>query len=157
MNCPGCGAEVPSDAKECPECGLNLQAEEQPTAAAGIPIMPETWQEPEQRYSMLRVLQGIYYVLAWIGGLLGVIIALGALVSGGRLGSYVGPEGGAAAFLTFVVVLLGTVLYWVSMMAAAERISVIIDTEENTRTAAGWLRMIYQSPGKPGAQGPPPP
>jgi len=102
-----------------------------------------------QRYEMLRRFQPVLRILAWVAGGLGALGAIWELIwslvqSRAHVGA--GVHFGDGPLLTVGVVLgfwgnlLTAGVWWLGLMAAAELISVITDTEENTRLTAALLQ-----------------
>ena len=111
----------------------------------------------EKRFRVLRVVAGLYKVLAWIVALVGVIAALGLLVlsilGGGALRSFgFRPDyyglprnfGAGAPILTGIVGFLGMLLvcalYFSLLYSVGEIIHLGLAVEENTRETAYYLR-----------------
>jgi uncharacterized membrane protein len=105
----------------------------------------------ERKFRALRIIGTVFKILAWIALALGVLGALGALVSGvmggaaffgpgsremmgGLMGGLVGGIVGA------LVVLVMGVIYFLSLYAAGEFIYLGLAVEENTRETANLLR-----------------
>ncbi len=85
----------------------------------------EAVRQPQTKYPALRVVVGIYYLLAWLVGIAAAVASIAAF-SHQQLAYAV------------VCVLVGFLVV-VSCVAAAELIKVFLDTEENTRNCYSAL------------------
>ena len=106
-----------------------------------------------KRYGALRLVAICAQIVAWVALILGILIALGAVVLGalqGRvgapspllapiplLGSVVNLGRGLVAGL---VVLAGAVVQFVLLCAAADFVHLNLDIEENTRQTMAFLQ-----------------
>ncbi|MCX7996005.1 MAG: hypothetical protein N3A65_09620 [candidate division WOR-3 bacterium] len=94
----------------------------------------------EKRFTALRVISVIFKVLAWIVAVFTVIGFIAMLIGGAAMGSMMGRGyggyGGLGALggigMAFAILIYGAFLF-VSLLAAAEMILVILAIEENTR------------------------
>jgi len=94
----------------------------------------------EKKYTALRVTSVVFKVLAWIVAVFTIIGFIGMLVGGAALTSFGGRYGGPysafggmySVFMAFGVLIYG-VLGFISLLAAADMILVILAIEENTR------------------------
>lgn len=93
----------------------------------------------EKKFKALRTISVIFKILAWIVAVLTIIGFLVMLVGGaalsqisGRYGApdMLGPLGGIA--MAFYILFLGAI-WFISLLAGAEMILVILAIEENTR------------------------
>ena len=104
----------------------------------------------EKRFRALRIIGTVFKILAWIALALGVLGALGALVSGVMGGAaFFGPGsrgmgglmgGVAGGILGALVILVMGAIYFLSLYAAGEFIYLGLAVEENTRETADLLR-----------------
>lgn len=129
----------------------------------------------QKRFRALRVIGTIFKVLAWIDLILGILGAVGVLIFGAlggmRLGGAFGERegvlpglaaGGLSGLGGAIVILLLTLLYFLTLYATGEAIYLALAVEENTREAALLLREMRQRPAAPAeapapATPPPPP
>ena len=102
-----------------------------------------------QRYQMLRKFQPVLRILAWVAGGLYALATVFGLVynlTEGRavIGSTTYHYGSAmlafSSIISFWIGLLVSFVWWLALMAAAELIGVLLDTEDNTRLAATLLQ-----------------
>lgn len=127
----------------------------------------------EKRFRALRIIGTIFKVLAWIVLILGILSAVGVLITGVlggvRLGGGFGERegafqglvaGGLGGLGAAIGILLLTLLYFLSLYATGEAIYLALAVEENTREAALLLREMRQRPaattGGPAVPSPPP-
>ncbi|MFC2022596.1 hypothetical protein ACFLTL_00320 [Chloroflexota bacterium] len=93
------------------------------------------------KYQFLRTASTIFRVLGWIalvGGVVGSILLAVGIVG---LSIYDGVSVAAGAAIIYAVVgIVISVLYWVSLLVAAELLHLFIDMEKNTRETAERLR-----------------
>lgn len=116
--CPNCGGRCFPKEKICPSCGVDIDQ-----AAAEIER-----QIPARKYPALRVIAGLYQIIA-------LVIALLALI--GLLISFQQSAGTPViAILCLVIGFIGVV----SFLAVSESIKVFIDVEHNTRTIVELLQ-----------------
>jgi len=129
----------------------------------------------QKRFRALRVIGTIFKVLAWIVLVLGLLGAAGVLIfsalGGMQLGDALGQREGALQGLAAgglsglggaIMILLFTLLYFLTLYATGEAIYLALAVEENTREAALLLREMRQRPAAPAeapapATLPPPP
>ena len=78
----------------------------------------------QPKYPALRMIAGVYYVLAWLVGVAAVLFAVGLLIS---------EKASPLSIAGAVGALIGGSLGALSCVAAAELVKVFVDTEENTR------------------------
>ncbi|MGQ9665269.1 MAG: hypothetical protein ACUVQ3_06310 [bacterium] len=98
----------------------------------------------EKKFKALRIVSVIFKILAWIVAVLTIIGFIGMLVSGVALSSMMGrgygAYGGMGALGAFggvgmaFFILINGALIFVSLLAAADMILVILAIEENTRS-----------------------
>lgn len=97
----------------------------------------------EKKYKALRTISVIFKILAWIIAVFTIIGFFSMLVGGAALSQF-GTRYGAPAhvmgpmwgvFMAFYVLIIGAISF-VSFLAAAEMILVILAIEENTRALA---------------------
>lgn len=116
--CPNCGGRCFPGEKICPSCGVDIDR-----AAAEI-----EGQIPARKYPALRVIAGLYQMIA-------VVIALLALIA--LLISFQQSAGTPViAVLCLVIGFIGVV----SFLALSESIKVFIDVEHNTRIIVELLQ-----------------
>ncbi len=93
----------------------------------------------EKRFTVLRTISVLLKIIAWVVAVLTIIGFLVMLVGGAalsQLGSHygapclLGPLGGVA--MAFYILVLGAI-WFISLLAGAELILVILAIEENTR------------------------
>ncbi|MGQ9465657.1 MAG: hypothetical protein ACUVQ4_08135 [bacterium] len=98
----------------------------------------------EKKFTALRIVSVIFKILAWIVAVLTIIGFIVMLVSGAALSSMMGRGYGAyggmgalGAFggvgMAFFILIYGALIF-VSLLAAADIILVILAIEENTRS-----------------------
>jgi len=94
----------------------------------------------EKRFKVLRTISVIFKVIAWFIAVMSIIGFVVMLIGGAALSQYshryggpgvLGPLGGIA--MAFYILIFGA-LWFVSLLAGAELILVILAIEENTRT-----------------------
>lgn len=91
----------------------------------------------EKRYRALKIIAGIYKFFAYIVLIIGVILSFGNLMRFARGEIYFWEKGGIIAGLVQGgLTLIITFFIFISLLALAESIYVIIDIEENTRKSA---------------------
>jgi len=93
------------------------------------------------KYQFLRTASTIFRVLGWIalvGGVIGsILLAIGIV----GLSIYDGESVATGAAIIYAVVgIIISVLYWVSLLVAAELLHLFIDMEKNTRETAERIR-----------------
>jgi hypothetical protein len=116
--CPNCEARCFSVEKICPSCGVDIDQ-----VASEIER-----QTPTRKYPALRVIAGLYQIIA-------LVIALLTLI--GLLMSFQQSAGTPViAILCLVIGFIGVV----SFLALSESIKVFIDVEHNTRTIVELLQ-----------------
>lgn len=93
-----------------------------------------------KKYFALRVIAGVFKVLAWLAIVVGFVAFILSLVSGGVLLHSIGRYAGLAYHvpLAFLNLFAGFVVFIV-WYALAESILVFLDIEENTRRCAEEL------------------
>jgi hypothetical protein len=93
-----------------------------------------------RKYFALRVIAGIFKVLAWLAILAGIVAFIISLASGGILLRTMGYFGGLAYHVPFAFLnlFIGFVVF-IGWYAMAESILVFLDIEENTRRCAEVL------------------
>ncbi|MHB1295694.1 MAG: hypothetical protein ACYC4R_11945 [Anaerolineae bacterium] len=118
----------------------------------------------EKRFRALRIVATFIKILAWIalvGGILGAVLIVIVAAMGGNAGAFSsllngvpyagGLAGLASGLLIGVAALIGSLVYFVVLYAAAESIHLGLAIEQNTRETAYFLRGENQ------VQAPPPP
>ncbi len=125
--CKKCGETVEDQFDSCWKCSADK---------AGAPtVSPEVIEEikteareyhesARARYPALRVMAGVYKILAWL-------VAIGAIISIIMLATSRETSG-----VLILVAFLGGAVGFVTLFAASESIMVFIDIEENTRQTA---------------------
>lgn len=116
--CPTCGARCFPEEKICPNCGIDIDQVAAETAR----------QIPARKYPALRVIAGLYQIIA-------LVIAFLALI-GFLLSFQQSASTPVIAILSLVVGLIGVV----SFLALSESIKVFVDVEQNTRTIVELLQ-----------------
>ena len=99
------------------------------------------------KYRFLLIAAKIFKVFGWIALVLGVIfsILMGVGVGVGMgMGTAIPWLGGFGAFYTIFGILY-SVIIWVSLLATAEILHLLIDLEQNTRETAELLRNTEKS------------
>ena len=120
VQCTQCGTVVDDPTLDkCPTCHALLKERRTPSRIAGVP----------RRYGQLRFLIGLLRFLAVVIFMLGVLLFL---FSDEEL---VGPRGGS---------LLGGIVLAVGLLVVAGVIDVLLDIEENTRSAFRLLHCIVE-------------
>ena len=102
----------------------------------------------DRRYLALRVIATIVRILAWLALIVGLLVAIGALVAGfllrGQPGvtslDLGGPLVGLAAFFASLIL---SVLWFLFLYAGAEFIYLFLSIEENSRRTAYLLQQQY--------------
>ena len=104
----------------------------------------------EKKFRALRIIGTVFKILAWITLALGVLAALGVLVSGVMGGAVLSPQasrmmGGMMGRLLGGIVgglltLIASVIYFMVLYAAGEFIYLGLAVEENTRETTTLLR-----------------
>jgi hypothetical protein len=116
--CPSCGARCFPEEQICPSCGVDINQVASEIAR----------QIPTKKYPALRVIAGLYQIIA-------VVIALLALI--GLLSSFQQTAGTPVTAILFLVIgFIGVV----SFLALSESIKVFIDVEQNTRAIVELLQ-----------------
>lgn len=88
------------------------------------------------QYRVLRVMAGVYKVLAWISLVVGVVFSLVALIASSLISQQFGtaaPAGGG--FIVFLVGLLYTLFTFGTLLAIGEGIDLLFDIRNNTQRA----------------------
>lgn len=116
--CPTCGVRCFPEEKICPNCGIDIDQ------VAAEPAR----QIPARKYPALRVIAGLYQIIA-------LLIAFLALI-GFLLSFQQSASTSVIAILSLVVGLIGVV----SFLALSESIKVFVDVEQNTRTIVELLQ-----------------
>lgn len=104
-----------------------------------------------KRFGALRFVASFYRVLAWLSLVGGILFGLATMIvgiAGGRLIASAMPElarptGGVGMFESLVLgllIILGSILYFVFLYAVADGIGLGLAIEENTREVAVYLR-----------------
>ncbi len=112
----------------------------------------------ERRFAALRIIAIILKIFAWILLILGLLGGVALLILGFTLSEPLGipgleTGGPLAGIAAFIVVLIITVTYFLSLYAGADFILLLLSVEENTRRIA-YLQQQYtpQLPGYPPRQ-----
>jgi hypothetical protein len=93
-----------------------------------------------RKYFALRVIAGVFKVLAWLAIVVGVVAFILSLVSGGMVLNTMGYFGGLAYHIPFAFLnLFIAFVVFIGWYAMAEGILVFLDIEENTRKCAELL------------------
>ena len=85
------------------------------------------------KFRMLRTVSLIMRVLAWVSLLGSIALAVLTLTSPGLLAQYGLGVGYASAWLSFLAMLIGGIVYAILLFAAGEAITVSLSIEDNTR------------------------
>lgn len=108
----------------------------------------------EKKFTALRIVATIWKILAWIVLIFGIIASIlsliGSIVGGGVLGPMMqqygfegqvpaGVFGVVGGIITFLVMLIATLFYFLALYAVGEGISLLLAIEENTRLTAQWV------------------
>jgi hypothetical protein len=93
----------------------------------------------EKKYRTLRTVSVILKIIAWVIAALTIIGFIAVLVGGAALAQFGGRYGGMGGFgpfgavgIAFYVLIIGTI-WFISLLAGADLILVILAIEENTR------------------------
>ncbi len=93
----------------------------------------------ERKFRTLRTVSIILKIIAWVIAALTVIGFIAMLVGGAALAQFSGRYGGMGAFgpfgavgIAFYVLIIG-IIWFLTLLAGAELIMVILAIEENTR------------------------
>lgn len=93
----------------------------------------------ERKFKTLRMISIILKIIAWVIAALTIIGFIAILVGGAALAQFGGRYGGVGALgpfgavgVAFYVLIIG-IIWWISMLAGAEMILLILAIEENTR------------------------
>jgi len=105
----------------------------------------------DRRFAALRVIGSIFKVLGWIGLILGVLLALAALVLGFTVQDAFGlidlTRGGPLVGLAgFVVILTLSIVSFLALYGFGEFLFVFLSIEESARRTAYILQMEYAPP-----------
>lgn len=94
----------------------------------------------KRKYFALRLIAGVFKVLAWLAIVAGIVAFILSLVSGGMFLNTMGYYGGLVYHIpmAFLSLFIGFVVF-VGWYALAESILVFLDIEENTRRCAQLL------------------
>ena len=90
----------------------------------------------QTKYRFLRIAATIFKVFGWIVLVVGII---GSIAMGATIGTQV-PEFGAFGPLYAIFGIVYSVIGWVSLLAFAQILYLLIDLEQNTRETAERLR-----------------
>jgi hypothetical protein len=95
----------------------------------------------ERKFRTLRTVSVIIKIVAWVIAALTIIGFIAMLVGGAALAQFGGRYGGVGAFgpfgavgIAFYVLIIGFI-WFISLLAGADLILVILAIEENTRPA----------------------
>lgn len=93
----------------------------------------------DKRYRTLRTVSVILKIIAWVIAALTIIGFIAVLVGGAALAQFGGRYGGIGGFgpfgavgIAFYVLIIGAI-WFISLLAGADLILVILAIEENTR------------------------
>jgi len=93
----------------------------------------------EKKFKLLRTVSVIFKIIAWIVAFFTIIGFVGMLVGGAALSQFGGQYGAPkmvgpvwGVFMAFYILIIGAISF-VSFLAGAELILVILAIEENTR------------------------
>ena len=94
----------------------------------------------EKKFRTLRIVSVIFKIIAWVVAALTVIGFIAILVGGAALSQFSGRYGGMGALgpfgavgIAFYVLILGAI-WFITLLAGAEMILVVLAIEENTRS-----------------------
>lgn len=125
----------------------------------------------EKKFKTLRFASGLFKVLAWIalvGGIIWAFVLLISLIIGGsalqssshELGGELGVFGGLGAILagilSFIGIVIGSLISFVVLKAISEMWELYISVEENVRLTAYYLSGGAQAAANSGMMPPPP-
>lgn len=111
----------------------------------------------KKKYRALRLIAFICQVLAWVSLVFGILGAIGAGAAGvmGIISVPAVENSGSALPLTGIslaagigsalVILVIAILNFVLLLATAEYLYCLVDTEQNTRSSAEYLRLLLQT------------
>jgi hypothetical protein len=101
-----------------------------------------------EKYNFLRLAATIFKIIGWILLIVGIIGSLIAGVAGGFLGNFADnlASGALGGIVLAILGIIFSVIIWVSLLAAAELLYVLMDIERNTREAAALLRPHVTPP-----------
>lgn len=124
MLCPSCHENNPEGAEFCLNCGSKL----------GGKTLKDEFKEAmdaarmESRYSGMKTIAAVYHVCGWIVAILSLIIAFRAY-----------ELSGAGGFIVIFIIgaIPANILY-----SNGDRLKVLVDTEQNTRQTAEYLRLM---------------
>jgi hypothetical protein len=95
----------------------------------------------ERKFRTLRTVSVIFKIIAWVVAALTVIGFIAMLVGGAALAQFGGRYGGMGALgpfgavgIAFYILIIGAI-WFVSLLAGADLIMVILAIEENTRAS----------------------
>lgn len=125
MKCPNCHQENPTGAEYCLNCGEKLEGSALVNEVKDIINSTRV----ESRYSGMKTIAIIYHILSWGVSLLALYIAFRIYE---MQGEYTG---------SIIVLIIGGIISTV-LHSSGDRLKVIVDTEENTRQTAEFLRRI---------------
>ena len=91
----------------------------------------------ERKYRFLRIAATIFKVIGWVVLVVGII---GSIVMSTTMG-ILAPEFGGFGALYAIFGILYSVIAWVSLLAFAQILYLLIDLEQNTRETADRLRV----------------
>jgi len=108
----------------------------------------------EKKFRVLRIIGTIWKILAWIALIVGILSAIGILLTsilGGGIMREFGRQYGdapwaswafglAGGLVAFAVSLIGTIIYFLALYAVGELVYLLLAIEENTRLAAQWIQ-----------------
>ena len=122
----------------------------------------------EKKFKVLRAIGTIWKILAWLVLIVGILSAIGILITGllgrglmgwidrggyGPMPRMPLPLGALGSVAAFAVSLIITLFYFLGMYAVGELIFLLLAIEENTRRTAQWI----QAESRPAPTQPSPP
>ncbi len=122
--------------------------------------------EIEKKFRVLRIIGTIWKILAWIALIVGILSAIGILLTsvlGGGIMREFGRQYGdapwaswafglAGGLVAFAISLIGTIVYFLALYAVGELVYLLLSIEENTRLTGQWI----QAHSAPSSYPPPP-
>jgi hypothetical protein len=97
----------------------------------------------QQRYQVLRRLQPVIRIAAWVVGGFYIIVAIANVYMSLAWSRAINPPvrmAGTYGFVAAVSLIVMAGLWWLALTVVAELIGVFLDTEENTRLTATLLQ-----------------
>lgn len=125
MKCPNCDQENPQEAEYCLNCGEKLEGSALLSEVKDIIDSARV----ESRYAGMKTIAIVYQILSWGVSLLAIFVALRVYKIQGEYTGFI------------IILILGGIVSTV-LHSSGDRLKVIVDTEENTRQTAEYLRRI---------------